>query len=90
MLIPSSDDIEKTIFSILEGVAQEEKDQWLAHPCTMALASFFEAVRMKTFESFECGVDPSTASALAGQARLCQDLNGFVSELRQKEEKADE
>jgi hypothetical protein len=90
MLVPSSEDLEKTLFSVLEGVEQEEKDQWLAHPCTMALATFFEAIRMKTFESFEMGVDAASASALAGQARLCQDLNQFVSQLRSSKEAADE
>ena len=77
MIVPTSEDIEQTLFNILEGVEQEEKDQWLEHPCTVALATFFEAVRMKTFESFELGVSPAEASALAGQARLCHDLQGY-------------
>ena len=92
MLVPTSEDLEYTLFEVLSGVEQEEKDQWLDHPCTVALATFFEAIRMKTFESFEMGVDPASAAALAGQARLCQDLNIFVQELRKKketEEKAD-
>lgn len=84
MLVPTSEEIEQHLQQILEGVEQEEKDQWLEHPCSIALATFFEAIRMKTFESFEMGVDPSSASALAGQARLCMDLNKFVAAIRKE------
>jgi hypothetical protein len=89
MLVPTSEDLEQRLHQILEGVEQEEKDQWMEHPCSIALATFFEAIRMKTFESFELGVDSDTASALAGQARLCLDLNKFVAAIRKPEVEED-
>jgi hypothetical protein len=91
MLVPTSQELEAELHKLVEGLTDDEKQLWFEHPLSKALATFFEAIRMKTFESMEAGVDAATASALAGQARLCSDLYRFMHEIRVRgdEEAAD-
>lgn len=86
MLIPTSEELERELHKAIEEATQDERELWFEHPLTVALATFFEAVRMRTFEEFEAGVDSHAAAALGGQARLCSDLAAFVREVRAQRE----
>lgn len=86
MLVPTSQELEQTIQKILEGVGDDERQAWFDHPVTTALSTFFETIRMRSFETLELGADSLAASALVGQARLCSDLYTFVNDVRKTDE----
>lgn len=64
----------------LEGVRDDEKEEWLNHPCSEALAIFFETIRMKALEGLEAGVQGDMVPKLSGQASLCADIRRFIAE----------
>ena len=78
MLVPTSQELERRLDGLLEGVALDERQEWIDHPCTHALVSMFEIVRMRCFEEFEAGVSPEQGYKIAGQASLMSDLNEFL------------
>jgi hypothetical protein len=78
MLVPTSQTLERQVEGLLDGVATDERQEWLDHPCTHALITMFEIVRLQCFEAFEAGVSPEVGYKLAGQASLMSDLNGFL------------
>jgi hypothetical protein len=78
MLVPTSQELERRLKGLLDGVAPDERQEWVDHPCTQALASLFEVVRLQCFEEFEGGVSPEMGYKLAGQASLMSDLSDFL------------
>lgn len=66
--------------AVLEGVSEHERQEWLNHPCSEALAIFFELVRMTALEGLEAGARREDAALLAGQASLGRDIRRFIAE----------
>lgn len=89
-LIPSSEDLEEQIFATLEGVTEDERDEWLRHPCTLGLAIFFETLRMKALEGLEAGTDERFGAFLAGQAQTSQEVRKFITRAIAQVDKDDE
>jgi hypothetical protein len=78
MLVPTSQTLERQVEGLLEGVALDERQEWIDHPCTHAMITMFEIVRLQCFEAFEAGVSPEVGYKLAGQASLMSDLTEFL------------
>lgn len=64
----------------IEGVSKEEREEWLNHPCSEALAIYFEIIRMVALEGLESGATGDDVPKLAGQASLCADIRRFITE----------
>ena len=90
-MLPTSEHLQRALKAHIEDVPTEDREEWLSHPMTQALAILFESMRMRCFEEIEAG---APADKLAGQASICSDAvemirAGLVSDEDEATEEVD-
>lgn len=79
MLILNSDEIENQLHAKLEGISDDEREEWLRSPITEGMGILFECIRMKALEGIEAGVSDDMVHKLSAQAAILRDLRVNLS-----------